>query len=290
MIGSLPRARRAASQARAVAVVHPFPSILDGAAVAAIALVAGGSPTAAGLTTAAVAAAAMTSIQFGIGALNDVVGLERDRLAQPTKPIPSGLLSRRAAELIALGAVTTGLGLSALLGLPALLVAAAGVAAGLAYDLWLGRTPLGWLPYAAGLPLLVVFGWLAGSGTLPPALPSLILLGFLAGLAIALANGLVDLEADASTRGRGPATWLGRWRALVVLAVVDGALAFAVWTVLAGGADGRAVTVAILGSAAVGAGWTGSTRGVRRWRELGWEAQAVGIALLGTAWLSAVAG
>ena len=76
----------------------------------------------------------MTSIQFGIGAVNDVVGLERDRLAQPSKPIPSGLLTRRAAELIALGAMTTGLGLSALLGLPALLVAAAGLAAGLAYD------------------------------------------------------------------------------------------------------------------------------------------------------------
>jgi 4-hydroxybenzoate polyprenyltransferase len=282
----LPRPGKAAlPRAKAAAVVHPFPSILDGAAVAAIALVAGGSPAAAG-----VAAVAMTSIQFGIGAVNDVLDLERDRLVQPSKPIPAGLLTRRSAELIALGAATTGLGLSALLGPPELLAAAAGLAAGLAYDLWLKRTPLGWLPYAAGLPLLVVYAWLAGSGTLPPAMPSLILLGFLAGLAVSLANGLVDLEADASTRGRGPATWLGRRRALAVLAVVDAAILLAVWTVLAGGVDGGAPTVAVLGSAALAAGWIGSSRGTRRWHELGWEAQAVGIVLLGTAWLSAVAG
>jgi len=272
-----------------VAIVHPFPSILNGAAVGAIALVAGGSPTAAGLTTAAVAAAAMTSIQFGIGAVNDLVDLERDRRVQPSKPIPAGLLTRRSAELIALGAATAGLGMSALLGFPALLVAAAGLAAGLAYDLWLKRTPLGWLPYAAGLPLLVVYAWLAGSGTLPPAMPSLVLLGFLAGLAIALANGLVDLEADVSTQGRGPATWLGRRRALAVLAVVDAAILFAVWTMLADGVDGYALIIAVLGSAAVTAGWIGSSRGMRPWRERGWEAQAVGIALLGTAWLIAVA-
>jgi 4-hydroxybenzoate polyprenyltransferase len=284
-IESPPRTGPAVSILRAVVVVHPFPSILDGAAVAAIALVAGGSPAAAG-----VAAVAMTGIQFGIGALNDVLDLERDRLVQPSKPLPVGLLTRRSAELIALAAAAIGLGLSALLGTPELLVAATGLAIGIAYDLWLKRTPLGWLPYAAGLPLLVVFAWLAGSGTVPSSMPTLVVLGFLAGLAIALANGLVDLEADASTRGRGPATWLGRRRALAVLALADAATLLAAWTVLVGGADGHVLMIAVLGSAAVAAGWIGSSRGARRWRERGWEAQAVGIALLGTAWLSAAAG
>jgi len=88
----------------------------------------------------------------------------------------------------------------------------------------------------------------------------------------------------------------------VVLAAADAALLLAVWAVLGGAIDGRAPTLAtigpgtwaqsaaLLGSAAVTAGWIGSSRGARRWRELGWEAQAVGIALLGTAWLSGVAG
>lgn len=296
----MPQPGKAVSRVRAAAVVHPFPSILDGAAVAAIATVAGASPA-----TAAVAALAMTGIQFGIGATNDVLDLERDRLVQPSKPIPAALLTRRSAQMIALGTATAGLGLSALLGAPVFLAAAAGLAVGLAYDAWLQRTPLAWLPYATGLPLLVVFAWQAGSGTLFPALPSLILLGFLAGLAIALANGLVDPEADASTQGRGLTTWLGRRPALAGLATVDAALLLAVWVGLASGPDGgpppvaalrplapftwAGGVVATLGSAALVGGWLGSSRASRHWRELGWESQAVGIALLGTAWLGAVA-
>ena len=61
-----------------IRLVHPFPSLLDGAATAAIALVAGAEPS-----VAIQLGGAMVALQASIGALNDVLDATR-KDAQPS--------------------------------------------------------------------------------------------------------------------------------------------------------------------------------------------------------------
>src|SRR6476660_3407010 len=71
-----------------VRLTHPFPSLLDGLVVAAVATVAGAdAPTAVRLGIA------MTALQASIGSLNDVVDAPRDAGHKPGKPISAGLVS-----------------------------------------------------------------------------------------------------------------------------------------------------------------------------------------------------
>ena len=51
---------------------------------------------------------AMTVVQFGIGALNDVVDAPRDAGRKPGKPIPAGAVNRRSAEVLVVGDVACG--------------------------------------------------------------------------------------------------------------------------------------------------------------------------------------
>ena len=67
---------------------HPFPSLLDGLATAAFALLAGGDPA-----TAVRLGVSMTALQVSIGVLNDVIDAPRDAGHKPGKPIPAGLVS-----------------------------------------------------------------------------------------------------------------------------------------------------------------------------------------------------
>lgn len=236
----------------------------------------------------------MAGLQFGIGATNDILDADADRLAQPWKPIPSGRISPRSARIAAAGAMGAGLLLSLLLGLPEFVVAAAGLAVGATYNLGLKRTAFAWVPYAVGLPLLVVFAWLAAVSTLPPALPSLVALGLLCGLAVGLANGLVDFDTDLATGRGGLVPRLGRRGALALLAAAEGTLVIVVLVMSgAGSAQGAGTLARVLAGVAAGllaSGWLLSSRRRHGARELGWEAQAVGIALLGISWLAAVSG
>src|SRR4051794_34468777 len=88
----------------AARLVHPFPSVLDGAVVAVVAVVAGG-----GLPTAIALGASMMLLQFAIGTVNDIVDAPRDAGHKPGKPIPAGLVSRRAATAIAVASAAVGL-------------------------------------------------------------------------------------------------------------------------------------------------------------------------------------
>ena len=76
----------------------------------------------------------MTVVQFGIGALNDVVDAPRDAGRKPRKPIPAGVVDGGAARLFVVGAFATGLLLAASVrpDLVALTVVVIGV--GLAYE------------------------------------------------------------------------------------------------------------------------------------------------------------
>ena len=179
-------ARRPASSGSSI----PFPSVLDGLVVAAVALVAGG-----GLAHRRALGLSMTSLQFAIGALNDIVDAPADAGRVPPKPIPRGCVPcqdgqrggrhRRGCRPAPRGAV--GSGDRSSLGVVVLAV-------GAAYDLFAKGTPWSWLPFAVGIPLLPVYGWLGATGSLPGFFVVLVPMAVLAGAGLAVANARVDLR------------------------------------------------------------------------------------------------
>src|SRR3990170_6298970 len=92
--GGPPRGMRALISA--LRLVHPFPSLVNSALVFGLATLAGGDPT-----RAALLAAGMLGLQLCIGTVNDLFDESLDRLAKPWKPIAAGLVSRRAATIVA---------------------------------------------------------------------------------------------------------------------------------------------------------------------------------------------
>lgn len=277
-----PRGRRALL---ALAVVHPAPSVLNAVLVAVLALIAGGEPS-----VAAVLALAMLGFQFSIGALNDVADVEADRLAGKPKPIPTGLVPiRLAIAIVVLGAVL-GLGLSASFGLAVLILGAAGYASGAAYDVVMRRLGLGWLCFAAAIPLMLAWTWLAAAGTLPPGWPFLLPLAALAGPALHLANSLVDVDADAQTQRLSLATQLGPRRARVALALLMASILVLAWATLAsaGTASSLALGAAIVATAMTTLGVALSWQDSHRSREAGWLLQAAGLATIAAAWLASM--
>ena len=272
---------------RALAIVHPFPSLLNALLVLALSLVAGGSGrVAAGL------ALAMLGLQFSIGALNDFFDVDLDEVAKPGKPIPSRIVSRRAAGLIGLVAGGGGLLVAAVYGVPELLLALAMLTAGIAYDAILKRGPFGWVCFAVAFPLLPVFAWFGTAGTLPPRPELLLPLAAVAGPALQLANGLVDLERDRASGVRGLPVWLGRSGSLVLMAVLQSAIHAIAWlTLLLGEPAPLEILSLVLAAGVVTlSGLALSASSDPSMREWGWRAQAAGLALLAIAWLAAVSG
>lgn len=272
---------------RAAAVVHPFPSLLNASLVLGLALVAGGE-----LRVAAGLALGMLGIQFAIGAFNDFFDYDLDEVAKPDKPIPAGLISRRAAAVVGALAGGGGLLLAAVYGGPELLLAVAMLVAGLAYDAILKRGPLGWVCFVVALPLLPVYAWFGAAGTMPPRAELVLLLAALAGPALQLANGLVDLERDRAVGVRGLPAWLGRSASLALMAVLQASVHTVAWLALLLG-EPALVEILLLVVAAGGltlAGLFLSASSDVSSREWGWRAQAGGLALLALAWLAAVSG
>lgn len=277
-----PRLRRLAATLR---LVHPFPSILDAAVVAAVAAAAGASLARVGLL-----AVSMLLLQLGIGTVNDWADAPADARAQPGKPIPSGLVGRRAAGWLGVVLVAAGLVAAAAAGPVALTVAGLGLAAGLAYDLRLKGTRWSWVPYAIGIPLLPVFAWAGATGELPATFVVLVPLAAAAGASLALANAVADLERDEAAGVETIATVLGVERARRAGAALMATTAsLAVWSLLALGAASAWVAVAAAGGllaiVGVAVGWMHG----RRARQRAWELQALGAGLLATGWVAAVA-
>ena len=271
---------------RALAVVHPVPSVLNAVLVAILALIAGAGPSVAGTL-----ALAMLGFQFSIGALNDVVDVEVDRPWKPHKPIPAGLVPLElGAAVVVLGAVI-GLGISATFGLDVLVVGAAGYVSGVAYDVAMRSRGLGWLCFAAALPLMLVWSWLAAAGTLPPGWPFLLPLAALAGPALHLANSLVDLESDARSGRPSLATRLGPRGARSVLALLETTIVVLAWTTIVsiGAASGGILIMAAVATVVAALGVAFSWQEPTRARETGWLLQAVALATMAAAWLAAMA-
>jgi len=273
---------------QAVSLVHPFPSALNALLVLGLALLAGGEeafPEAAGL------ALAMLALQFSIGAFNDYLDLDLDEVAKPEKPIPSGVVGHAAALRIAIACAGVALLVAATFGGAVLLLALAMLAAGLVYSALLKRGPLGWACFAIAFPLLPVYAWYGAVGEMPPRAELLLPLAALAGPALQLANGLVDLERDRRTGVRGLPGLLGRPGSLVVLGVIQASIHAVAWlTLLTGPSPGTPALFAVGASGAMTlAGIVLSAAPDPDWREWGWRSQAVGIALLAVGWLAAVA-
>lgn len=230
-------------------------------------------------------AGSMIALQVSIGALNDLVDVERDRGRKAGKPISAGYVGRGAARATVVIGLGLGLGLSAVAGPVALAIAVLGTGSGYVYDLRLKATPWAWLPFAVGIPLLPAFAWVGATGRIPPAFGILIPIAVLAGAGLALVNGLVDVERDRAAGLATPAIRLGPARAWQ--------LAAAILAVAASGAIGSlalaraapfsfllstgGIVLLILGTAVVRAVDPGR-------RERGWEAVAVGLGLVAAGW------
>jgi 4-hydroxybenzoate polyprenyltransferase len=275
-------ARRRLDPRGVVRLVHPFPSVLDGAVVTGIAWLAGAPPT-----RAILLGGAMTLLQFAIGAVNDVVDAPADAGRKPGKPIPAGLVSPAVAISIAILAGLAGLAIVLPMDPRIALIGLVVLGVGLTYDLRLKGTPWSWLPFAIGIPLLPVFGWLGAAGELPPVFAVVLPIAFVEGAALAIANALVDLERDATAGRSSVASAIGDRRAAGLVVVLQAAVGLAA-LVTAVVARFGGVSVIAVGAASLVL-LTGGEAGRRtddpRRREWSWRMQALAAAALAVAWL-----
>lgn len=256
--------------------------------------------------TAVRVGASMVSLQAAIGAVNDLADIEFDRLAKPAKPIPAGLVTLPAARAWAAGSMLVSLLLAAPSGMATVVVAVLCVSLGYVYDLRLSRTALSWLPLALALPLVPVFAWLGATGEVPRGLVALVPIAMLAGAALLVGNGIVDVERDAAAGKATVAVRLGRQRAWLghaaaFVVAVTAALLFApqgpstapppvgpadVWM---GALQGWRTVGVPLGGLVTAAGVALLAAADPGLRERGWELEGIGTAVIGLGWLAGIA-
>lgn len=269
-----------------VRLTHPFPSLLDGAVVAVLAVLAG-APVGEGLRLGL----AMTGLQVSIGALNDILDAPADAGQKPGKPIPAGLVRVRAAWIVVLAGASLGLALSAPSGGPTVAVATLVLAIGFAYDLRFKGTPWSFLPFAIGIPLLPVYAWLGATGELPAWFAILVPCGVLAGAALAIANALADLERDRASGVGSVAVHLGAVPAWTLQVVLHGLVVGLALTTLAAarGAGPALLVVGLAGTALLGGAIIARSPSPRT-RERAWQLQALGTAALAAGWVLGIHG
>lgn len=235
----------------------------------------------------------MLLLQLSIGAVNDLVDAPRDARTDRPKPIARGLIGQREAGAVAGVGLLGGFALAATFGIGVAAVAALGVGLGNLHNLVTRGTAWAWLPLVLALPLVPVYGWLAGAGSLPPGLVVLVPAAGLAGAALAIANAASDLERDAAVGRVSIATRLGPGRSWMVgLALWSGAISIAIGGLAAiGGLEGsgEAIGLVAAGSALVVAGILLAADAGPQRRQRAWEVQAMGAVALGAGWLAAIA-
>jgi 4-hydroxybenzoate polyprenyltransferase len=244
-----------------VRLIHPAPAVavtaLSGVLGAILSIQAGIEPGwRLALTTLAVAGS-----QVLTGALNDWADRDRDLIAQPSKPIPSGAVGAGTAlEVAGIGA-----GLQAVasipLGLLTLGLGAAASASAAVYNLSLSRTPYSVVPYLVSFGILPL--WIAaGVGVdLERVAAAPLLVGPFAAAAH-LANTLRDFDADARLGSRNLTQVLGRATAFRLAWALAMAVGLGVgFALLVGGpVTPAAVGLGLVGLAAVAQGIAGPRR------------------------------
>ena len=233
----------------------------------------------------------MTLLQVGIGTVNDVVDAPLDAGRKAGKPIPAGLVPSSGAVILAAGAFGAGAALAAAVSLATGALAVVVIAIGLAYDLRLKGTAWSWLPFAIGIPILPVFGWVGATGTLDPIFAILLPAAVLAGAALAIANALVDIERDRAAGVSSVAVALGQRNASGAAAGLFAAVWSLAWSsALRADVDGMlVVAIGIVGLVPpAAAAWAGTASSARRERL--WQTEAIALALLAGLWLTAMLG
>lgn len=153
--------------------------------------------------------------QLSIAVHNDWCDREADALAKPWRWIPRGVLSARAALVVAVLLLASGVALAVSLGPLVAGLVLLGTLCGWTYNAWLKRTAWSWLPFAVALPTLAVCS-LAVAGRLDGIPYALYLIGAPLVLAIHLADSAPDIGGDRITGSRGLAVALG-WRSTLVV-------------------------------------------------------------------------
>ncbi len=230
----------------------------------------------------------MTALQASIGALNDIRDAPDDAGHKPGKPIPAGLVSVTVAWAVVVMGAAFGIALGALADVRIGALAVVVLLIGYGYDLLAKGTAWSWLPFALGIPLLPVYGWLGATGALPSFFVALLPMTMLAGAALAIANARADLERDVGAGTVSVATRLGAersWRlhaALwsVVLVVGLGSLAFR-------GVGLDQIVPVAAAAGLIGATVVGSRHARPAVRERAWQFEAAGGGLALLAWLAA---
>jgi 4-hydroxybenzoate polyprenyltransferase len=233
----------------------------------------------------------MSALQVSIGALNDIHDAPDDTGRKSGKPIPAGLVSVPVAWAVVVGGALVGVALGAAVDVRVGALAVVVLLIGYGYDLVAKGTAWSWLPFAVGIPLLPVYGWLGAAGALPSFFLALVPMAVLAGAALAIANARADLERDVEAGTASVATRLeleGAWRlhaALWLLTLIVGLG----WLVFRGvGLLQIVPVVAAAGLIAAAVFWSRDRR--PDGRERAWQFEAVGGGLALLAWLLAVVG
>ena len=163
------------------------------------------------------------------------------------------------------------------------------LAIGYGYDLAFKGTAWSWLPFAVGIPLLPVYGWVGATGGMPRSFAILIPVAVVAGAALAVANARADEARDRAAGTASVATRLGgRWSWRVEAALLVVVVGAAVGTLVASGAGAAALVAAVVAAAAIVVGLAVGRADDATARERAWEVEAVGVALLAAAWLAGV--
>ena len=234
----------------------------------------------------------MTALQVAIGALNDLVDAPADAGRKPGKPIPAGLVSPGAARLVVALGAAIGIALAVPSGAALIALAVLVLGIGWTYDLRAKGTAWSWLPFAVGIPILPVYGWLGATGAIPGWLAVLVPLGMLVGAGLAVANARADMERDAAAGTDSVALALGDGRswwvnAALLLAALGVAIA---WLVVAQQGSSVVALAIVVGTVGVALGLAlGRAPGADR-RERGWQLQAVGVAVIALGWVAAASG
>ena len=229
----------------------------------------------------------MTLLQLGIGTVNDVADAPFDAGRKPGKPIPAGLVEAGAARRFAVASFVAGVTVAATVstGVAALAILVVGI--GLAYDLRLKGTEWSWLPFAVGIPILPVYGWLGARGGLEPPFWVLVPAAVAAGAALAISNSLVDIERDRASGRTSVAARLGRVRAGRLAAALYLAVA-ALDVVSIGGSAPGAAGLASLVAVSIPALAALLTVGRPALAEGAWRIEAISMASAAVAWFAAV--
>ena len=169
--------------------------------VAVVAIVAGGTGA-----DAVRLGLSMTLLQFTIGTVNDLEDARADAGRKPGKPIPSRSVRPTEARVIAVAAAAGGLALAAVSPVM-ILLAVVVLGIGLAYDLFAKGTAASWVPFAVGIPILPVYGWLGATGSLPDLFRLLVPVAAVGGRRAGHRQRAGRCRAGPGWQGTGPWPW-----------------------------------------------------------------------------------